>query len=182
MDWAEVQRKIETSLRFEARDEGAILKARAKRLAGLAREAPPPALECLVFESGGAYFAIETVHVARVHPLETPTPLPGTPDFVLGIANVRGEIVSVLDIGRLTGIPGETDARQAIVVESGGMGFGLAASSILGVEDIPRAGIIPAGEDLLKGRHGRTLLIDGEKLIGDGRIVVNDEFLHRGKE
>lgn len=47
------------------------------------------------------------VDMSRLHELDrmTPvTPVPNTPDFILGVTNLRGEIVSVIDLRRLFGL------------------------------------------------------------------------------
>jgi len=57
----------------------------------------------IVFYLDNKLFAVSANLVAEVFPLSAVTPLPNTPEWLLGIANVRGEIISVVDLGKLSG-------------------------------------------------------------------------------
>lgn len=142
-------------------------------------------IEVLEFSLAHERYAVETCHVREVHPLESLTPLPCTPTFVLGIVNLRGEIVSVLDLRKFfelaqTGLP---DLNKVIVIESRDMMFGILADAILGVRRIAPTEIQPAlptltgiREKYLKGiTVERTVVLDGEKLLGDNSIVVQEQ-------
>ena len=130
-------------------------------------------------------YAIESRCVREVYPLQNLTPLPCTPAFVLGIVNVRGEMLSVLDIKKFFGLPekGLTDLNKLIVLDSGAMRFGILADAIVGVRHIPLAEIQPSlptltgiREEYLKGvTAGRIVILDAEKLIADEKIVVQEQ-------
>ena len=77
-----------------------ILRNRAKALAkqlGPDQDAGA-GLDILEFRLAYETYAIEMRWVAETYPLKELTPLPCTPSFVAGIINVRGRILSVLDI------------------------------------------------------------------------------------
>ena len=163
-----------------------ILRARAE---GLARE-PAKAqaadtLELVEFILAEENYAVESRHVGEVYPLEDLTPLPCTPPFVLGIVNLRREIVSVIDIKKFFDLPekGLTDLNKVIVLRSDTMRFGILADAILGVRRVPFSEIQPslptlAGirEKYLKGVTAeRTVILDAEKLLGDETIIVQEQ-------
>ena len=94
----------------------AILKARAK---ALAREQEPDQceqdrLEVIEFVLADEKYAVESSFVREVYPFREFTPIPGAPPFVLGIINVRGHIVSVVDLKKFFGLPekGLTDLSK----------------------------------------------------------------------
>jgi purine-binding chemotaxis protein CheW len=130
-------------------------------------------------------YAIESQYVRDVYPLEQLTPMPCTPAFVLGIVNLRGEILSLIDIKKFFDLPekGLTDLNKVIVLESGSMRFGILADVISGVRRIPMASIqssLPtlAGirEQYLKGvTPERITILDAEALLTDRRIVVEEQ-------
>lgn len=60
--------------------------------------------ELLVFELGGEEFAVELQLVEEVVPANKITPIPNSPDFLLGLSAVRGKIMGVIDAGRRYGI------------------------------------------------------------------------------
>lgn len=142
-------------------------------------------IEVVEFLLAHESYAIESSYVREVYPLENLTPLPCTPAFVLGIVNLRGEIVSVIDVRKFfdlsqTGLP---DLNKVIVLESGSMVFGILADAILGVRRIALAEIQPSlptltgiREKYLKGiTPERTVVLDAGKLLADEEIVVQEQ-------
>ena len=75
-------------------------------------------LELLEFRLASERYAVESRLVQEVHPLRDLTPLPCTPPFVLGIVNVRGRILPVLDLKKFFDLPerGLTDLHRIILV------------------------------------------------------------------
>ncbi len=167
--------------------EQACLKARARRLAEepFTEDAAAERLEILEFSLAYETYALETSFVGGTWPLRGLTPLPCTPPFVLGLINVRGRIMSVIDIKRFFDLPekGLTDLNKVIIVHDGGMEFGILADRVLGVRTVAPAEMEPAlptltgvREEFLKGvTRERTVLLDGKRLINDKRIIVNEE-------
>lgn len=164
-----------------------ILKVRAL---ALGRTSEPVAgteehMEVVEFMLAQECYAIEAEHVRDVYPLEQLTPVPCTPAFVLGIVNLRGEILSVIDIKKFFDLPdkGLTDLNKIIVLDAGRMRFGILADAILGMHAIPMAGVqapLPTltgiREEYLKGvTPDRTVILDAGKLLADERIVVQEQ-------
>jgi purine-binding chemotaxis protein CheW len=165
-----------------------ILEARARLLAREPEtgESRGPSLEVVEFTLADESYAIGSSHVREVVPLRALTPLPGTPEFVLGLINVRGEICSVVDIKRFLGLPqaGITDLHRLIVVEGAGMFFGLLADSVSGVRSLELADVRPPPPTLtgIQSRYlmgvtaQRVIVLDGERLLTDPDIVVRDQL------
>jgi purine-binding chemotaxis protein CheW len=162
------------------------LKARAQALArepGEARDAE--ALEIVEFMLAHERYGVETPFVSEIHPLTNLTPLPCTPAFVPGIVNLRGEIVSVIDLKKFFDLPekGLTDLNRVIVLQSDAMRFSVLADVVLGVRRVPVAEIQAAlptltgiREQYLKGvTSERTIILDAAKLLADGKIVVQEQ-------
>ena len=194
IDWREVERRLDAARAAVERvwaptreETQRILKARAAALARQPGQAQAAGEHVEVVEFVLAYenYAVETRCVREVYPLENLTPLPCTPAFVLGIVNLRGEILSVIDIKKFFELPekGLTDLNKVIVLQSGNMLFGILADAVIGVRRIPLAGIQPSlptltgvREAYLKGVTAeRTVILDAEKLLADERIVVQEQ-------
>ncbi|MGA9131499.1 MAG: chemotaxis protein CheW, partial [Candidatus Sulfotelmatobacter sp.] len=114
IDWAEVHRRMaaaEITNAFDGRaaydKTKAILKERAKALARESNESTRvrEILEVVTFMLGQEKYGIELRYVREVFPMNELTLLPGTPPFVLGIVNVRGQVLSVIDIRKLFDLP-----------------------------------------------------------------------------
>lgn len=194
VDWREVQQRMEAACTAVERvwapspeETQRILKARAQALAQepVPAEAAGERIEVVEFILAHERYAIESQYVREVYPLENLTPLPCTPAFVLGIVNVRGEILSVIDIKKFFDLPekGLTDLNKVIVLQSGNMLFGILADAIVGVRRIPVADIqtslptlIGIREEYLRGvSPERTVILDAEKLLTDEHIVVQEQ-------
>ncbi len=163
-----------------------ILRRRAQ---ALAQAAPPPAadtvLELLEFGLASERYAIERQYVQEVQPLRELTPLPCTPPFIMGIVNVRGRIVPVLDLKKFFELPerGLTDLHRTIIVRGHDLEIGLLADVIIGISAVPAESLQPSlptltgiRADYLKGvTGGRLVVLAVERILGDPKIIVHEE-------
>jgi purine-binding chemotaxis protein CheW len=168
-------------------DNERILRERAQTLARLPSSAPAPStmLELLEFSLASERYALEIRHVRDVHPLRDLTPLPCTPPFVLGIVNVRGRILPVLDLKKFFDLPeqGLTDLHRIILVQGNDLDFGLLADVIVGVRSVPTGSLQPAlpthtgiRADYLKGiGEGGLVVLDLDRILSDPKIIIHDE-------
>jgi purine-binding chemotaxis protein CheW len=164
-----------------------ILKARAEVLSKEpeAKEGIGESLEVVEFLLAQERYGIESSYVREVYPLKDLTPLPRTPPFVLGIINIRGRILSVIDIKKLFDLPerGLTDLNKVIIVRHGMMEMGILADAVIGVASILLSDIQPSLPTLTGVRQryskgvtkGPMVILDGAKLLTDPDLVVNEE-------
>ncbi len=116
--------------------------------------------------------------------LEHLIPLPCTPAFVLGIVNLRGAILPVLDLKRFFELPvkGLTDLNKIIVLQSETIRFCILADEIVGVRHIWLGDVqssLPTltgvRKDYLKGvTPERVALLDAEKFLASENIIVRE--------
>ncbi len=194
IDWAEVRERLDAAQGAGEQawapgpdETGRILHERARALAAEPGETRTLAdsIEAVEFLLAHERYAVESCYVREVYPLENLTPLPCTPAFVLGIVNLRGEIVSVIDVRKFFDLPqtGLPDLNKVIVLESGSMVFGILADVIFGVRRIALAEIQPSlptltgiREKYLKGiTPERIVILDAAKLLADEDIVVQEQ-------
>lgn len=164
-----------------------ILRERARLLAQ-----PPErdtdkgaSLEILEFRLAQEHYAVEARYVREVYPFKELTPLPCTPDFVLGIVNVRGQILPVFDLKKFFSLPetGITDLHRIIILRGNGMDLGLLADMSVGVHSIPVTSLQPSlptltgiGQEYLKGVTGeRLVVLDVVRILTDPKIIVHEE-------
>ncbi len=171
-------------------EEWAILEARADALAEVSTRQAGSAVEMvevLTFYLGTEIYAINVAYARSARLLEQLTPVPCTPDFVAGVVNMQGTILSLLDISKFLGIrqEGITDLMQIIVVEAAGLKVGVLANQVGEVTQIPLADLQepPATVNGLSARYIKGVTLDGlilldlEAVLGDGRIIINDEVV-----
>ena len=166
-------------------EEREILKQRAKILAasGRERKASEETLQVVAFRIDKERYAIDLAHIQEVYPLRDLTTIPGVPDFVLGVINLRGQIVSVIDIRRFFDIPHEgfTNLNRIIILESDQMIFGILADDIEGVRQIRHSEIQPALPTLtgireaflLGGSRDHTVILDGARILASSTLIVD---------
>ena len=103
----------------------------------------------------------------------------------LGIVNVRGQILSVIDIKKFFELPekGLTNLSKIILLRAEQMEFGILADVILGVSRVSIGDIQPAlptltgiREEYLIGiSRERLIVLDGKKLLTDKSIIVHED-------
>lgn len=73
----------------------------------------------LTFLLNGEEYGIEILKVQEIKSWGPYTPLPRSPDFVLGVINLRGAIVPILDLRARLGLPStEVSSTTAIIIIS----------------------------------------------------------------
>lgn len=195
VDWEEVSRRlrraheaINDALASQPEEKRKILRARARELAQEKGEetVAGETFEVVEILLGGERYAVESSYVREVAPLKEVTRLPGTPPFLIGITNVRGRIVAVNDLRKFFGLP-ETHVAEGgklVILRSDALELGVLAEGVIGVRALSPAELQPpmpaqaasGGTEYLRGVTGeRVILLDAEKILGDGRMIVSEE-------
>jgi purine-binding chemotaxis protein CheW len=193
IDWRAIYRRLEAINAAMERgfspspeDRKRILRARADLLARQSdRKQAGDTIEVVEFTLADERYGIESGYVREVYPLRDYTPLPCTPPFVMGLLNVRGRIISVIDMKKFFDMPGKgiSDLNNVIIIHDYNMEFGILADSILGVRDIAMRDIQPPlptltgiREEYLRGVTARRMVVlDARKLLADKKIIVHEE-------
>ena len=122
----------------------------------------------LVISANAAFFAVPmaSVHQVLRHPLVTRVPL--SPAGLLGVVNVRGEIVPLLDTGVLTGTGSLSEPPFAVLVSGEKEMVALAAEELPIAADFDQ----PVGPGTQPGELGvfsnggrLVVLVDVEELV-----------------
>lgn len=182
-----IQSVIEKPFEGSSEEKRTVLRSRAKRLAQELekRGADTDCLDVLEFLLAHETYAIETGFVREVYPMMELTPLPCTPAFVFGLINIRGQILTVMDMKKFFDLPerGITNLNRVIVVRKDAMELGILADEIIGIRSIPASELQPPLSimtgiyaDYLKGITGeRIIVLDMERLLTDRRLIVHEE-------
>jgi purine-binding chemotaxis protein CheW len=117
-------------------------------------------------------FAVSIDRIREIIPARPYTPLPGSGPHVCGLINLRGRIVTVIDLGaRLKLAPASANPDHSIViVDHQGRLAGLAVEEVSRIVDVDTAALQDAASTL------RALRIDRAYLRGvgetDGQVFV----------
>jgi len=187
IDWSEI--RVRVARAFDVGETSpertrAVLAERARRLALAAERAAPAieTLELLPFRLGREHYAIETRYAREVVRLTGFTAVPSTEDFLLGVTNLRGEILPVFDLMRFFGFAsqGLSDRSRVIVVGGAEVEFGIIADSVQAIERVPTAALV--GDAVFEGKRGgecvrgvtreAMIVLDGAALIREPRLFI----------
>jgi purine-binding chemotaxis protein CheW len=159
-----------------------VLEERARQLARVPEE-PARAgevLELVGFVLAGERYAIESRFVREVARLTRFTPVPGTPDFVLGVTNLRGEILALFDLRHLLGIvtEGVTDLGRIVVLGEHRREFGLLAEAASEILYVPGASLAQTetawARSYLRGvSPDGVVVLSGEALLNDPQLTLD---------
>jgi len=165
----------------------AVLRKRAKKLSRefLKVGSDEELLEIVEFRLGPERYGVASLHVGEVIPLRERAIIPCTPPFVAGIINLRGRIVSLIDLKFFFDIPATeiSEETRVVVLRSGEMELGILADALVGIRMISLRNVHPplptmAGvrSAYLLGVEGEdTALLDGGKILRDESLVVDEE-------
>ncbi len=139
-------------------------------------------MEVVVFELSDERYAIESAWVKEVVFLERIYPLPGLPRHVLGIINLRGEIVAMVDLGHLLGIvsPELRPGAPVLILRSPSMCFGIVAERLVGPSNLSLETLQPPpshpekGPAWLRGvTPDRLIFLDAKALLESEALIVS---------
>ncbi|WP_181154389.1 MULTISPECIES: chemotaxis protein CheW [unclassified Nostoc] len=174
--------------RFDSQ-ERQILQERTEALrCSIDEEDSTSLLPLAVVGLGGEYFGfgLETVHeFTEIHKI---TPIPCCPPHIVGNINLRGEIVTLININNVVDLPmnGVRSHQQAVVVRLDRRVAGIAVDDIFDVTYIhpsqmttPPIALNSAKDDYLQGvapyRDRMMSIINLSKLLTSEVLVVNEE-------
>ncbi|WP_136482604.1 chemotaxis protein CheW [Vibrio sp. H11] len=145
-------------------------------------------LQWVTFQLEEETYGINVMQVREVLRYTEIAPVPGAPDYVLGIINLRGNVVTVIDTRSRFGLmQGEaTDNTRIIVIESERQVIGILVDSVAEVvylrsseiDTTPSVGTDESSKFIqgVSNRDGKLLiLVDLNKLLSDEEW---DEMAH----
>jgi purine-binding chemotaxis protein CheW len=148
-----------------------------------------PITQWVTFMLDNEKYGINVMQVREVLRNIEIAPVPGAPSYVLGIINLRGNVVTVIDTRARFGLPTVeiNEDSRIIIVETMGQTVGLLVDSIAEVADIPKSQIelTPnVGNDdsskYIQGVHSREgqllILVAVEKVLSDEEWAEMDMF------
>lgn len=123
--------------------------------------------QVVVFSLGQEEYAVSIAEVKEIIQYKGATKLPGTPDFLEGIINLRGKVIPVVDMAKQFGLPAAENAdRRAIIVETQGRELAVIVDEVTEVIILQSDAIEPApAMAMAGGDHVRGIGKTGERLL-----------------
>ena len=166
------------------------------------REDQGEQIELVVIQLGRERYGLDARLVFGIKQVEQVARVPRVPEWVVGVVNVRGRILSVVDLRRFFGLPaaepGEVikEGSHLVIVETPEMELALLTDGVLAVEKTPvnhihnttntvrglRPGYTRGVVEFKGGEpttNGKTLVVvlDLPVLLADERLIVREEIV-----
>ncbi len=93
---------------------------------------------------GGELFTIDLQNVREVFVVESITPVPGMPSGLVGVTNLRGTVVPLLDLRQMIGLSAEVTQRYAIVLTHGNRQVGVLVDTVPEIRTLSKDQFMPA--------------------------------------
>jgi purine-binding chemotaxis protein CheW len=193
IDWSEIHRRVDDTHKLIEQgfnptheEKKRILAERARILAHFVedRNDVENAEQIVEFLLADEHYGFEMKYIREILPFKKLTPVPCTPDFILGITSIRGQILSVMDMKKFFNLPqkGLTDLNKLIILHDGDMELGILADRVFGEKSIQADAVqtdLPTlsgiGVDFLKGVTADGLiLLDASWILADKKILVEE--------
>ncbi|MFN3238650.1 MAG: chemotaxis protein CheW [Pseudomonadales bacterium] len=139
-----------------------------------------PILQWVTFRLSGETYGVNVMQVQEVLRYTEIAPVPGAPDYVLGIINLRGNVVTVIDTRNRFSLEDDevTDATRIVIVEADEHVVGLLVDSVAEVvylrqseiENPPNAGHDDSArfiQGVCNKNDELLILVELEKILTD---------------
>lgn len=146
-------------------------------------------LRWVTFELDRETYCISVSEVREVLRFSEIAPVPGAPDYVVGIINLRGNVVTVIDTRRRFGLrPKDVDdSTRIVIIDIDGQEVGILVDSVAEVVDLRMSSIEAApnvgNEDTSRYIQGVTsrdgqllIIIDLHKLLSEEELQEINSF------
>lgn len=193
VDWKKMQEKINEAksniLAKEKSSREEIINILRKRAENFAKHDDKhlkelETISVLEFVLGQEKYAIKTENLKEIIASDSITEVPCTPSFIYGIINIRGKIVSVIDLKKYLHLDyiGITDKTSIVVAIHNEELIGIIVDQINGIRNIDTKEIQKTKfklktikESYISGITNETVIIlDIDKVLSDNAIHVND--------
>jgi purine-binding chemotaxis protein CheW len=126
-------------------------------------------VRALLVPVGADTYAIALDEVREVLPAPVVTTVPTAPPSVMGVFNLRGEVVALLDTGTLLGVGLATDLAAVVVVDAAGGIAGLSATASTSSVELGER----VGDSRAPGTRGRFRVADSIATLLDLTAVLD---------
>lgn len=132
-----------------------------------------PMTEWVTFRLGNEKYGIDVMRVREVLRNTELAPVPGAPEYVIGIINLRGNVVTVIDTRERFGLESvePDDATRIVIIETGDEVVGMMVDSVAEVVEL-RTSQIEITPNV--GNDDSARFIQGVSNMEDGLLILVD--------
>ncbi|QKQ28251.1 chemotaxis protein CheW [Candidatus Reidiella endopervernicosa] len=143
-----------------------------------------PISRWVTFRLADESYGIDVMQVREVLRNTEISPVPGAPGYVLGIINLRGNVVSIIDTRTRFGLPihEADDSSRILILETADTVIGFLVDSVNDVAELNAADIEPAPDTgsgntanyisgLSNRESGLLILLDSNKMLTEEEMM-----------
>ncbi len=146
---------------------------------------PEEEIRVCLFSMGEDLYAIPVETLTEIIISQKIFPVPTTPPHVLGVINLRGNIVPIVDIRSALSLPRQATTGQIVIIKQGATTLGIVVDSVSEVIAVPLSRIlaIPADtsgqpgksrsrflKSIIQREGGMAALLDVEKIVAEIKL------------
>jgi purine-binding chemotaxis protein CheW len=127
--------------------------------------------QSVIMELGDETYGVNIGLVQEIIRMQAITSLPGTPEFVEGVINLRGKVIPVIDLKRRLGVEVApvTDESRIVVVDVRGQTIGMVVDGVSEVLRIPSDTVEPPASAV---KTGDSDYINGIAKLEDRMVIL----------
>ena len=144
--------------------------------------------QLVIFQLAREVYGLDIHWVREIITLQEITRVPGAPEFVEGVINLRGHVIPVIDLRKRFGLEASADPRRTriVVVDVPPHTLGLVVDAVTEVLRIPENVVEPAGNILAgidiafisgvaKLEHRLVILLDLQRLLQAAEVKALEQ-------
>jgi purine-binding chemotaxis protein CheW len=143
---------------------------------------PEEEIRVCLFRMGDDVYALPVELLTEIIITQKIFPVPTTPSHVLGVINLRGNIVPIVDIRQALSLPRQTTSGEIAIIKQGGITLGIVVDNVSEVIAVPVSRVLAMPADAAAKGGGRFLksiiqrsggaaaLLDVERIIEEIRL------------
>lgn len=138
-------------------------------------------VQLIVFKLGEEEYGLHIDQIKEIVRTPNITRMPETPDYIKGVANIRGNIIAIADLEKKFGVQarqeeGENAGNFTLVIESEEFKLGVLVKEVPNTLAVTEADIDEALNLVQENNNGETGYIKGVVKLDDRLIILIDIF------
>ena len=135
---------MDSAQRSTVADRALTVQGPSSSGSGQTQAAGSSTMRAAIISLGGELFTIDLLNVREVFVVESITPVPGMPAGLVGVTNLRGTVVPLLDLRPMFSLNAVEPLRYAVVVQHGNWQVGVLVDSVPEIRTLSRDQFFPA--------------------------------------
>ena len=123
---------------------------------GVIEVLPEEVLRVCLFRMDGDTYGIPVEHLTEIINFRKIFSVPTTPSHVLGVINLRGNIVPIVDIRPALSLPPQSVPGQIAIVKHRTVTFGIVVDNVTEVIGVPESSVLEISTDQEAQQEGRN--------------------------